>query len=172
MIGRKKKNDSQGIELGKTESNMASGRRSSRAEPSTLSQDLRIIGTLESTGKVQIDGQIDGDARCQVLVTGEKATINGDIIADDVTIRGHLKGSIRARNVELSETAHVIGDIFHKTLVVKLGAYIDGSFMHTDEPIAAEKPKPAPIQKNETNANIERPPAPSLALRAASKFRR
>jgi len=172
MIGRKKKDSSQRIEPGRIDSNLAVGRRNGSAGPSILSQDTRIIGTLESTGEVQIDGQIEGDARCKVLIAGEKATINGDIIADDVIIRGHLKGNIRARKVELSETAHVVGDIFHKILIVRLGAFIDGSCLHTDEPMASEKPKPTQTPKHDTRANIEKPPAPSLALRATSKFRR
>ncbi len=171
MIGRRKKDRSQRIEPSRIDPNLASGKRNGSAGPSILSQDIRIIGTLESTGEVQIDGQIDGDARCKLLSTGEQATINGDIIADDVIIRGHLKGNIRARRVELLETAHVVGDIFHKTLVVRLGAYIDGSCLHTDEPMAAEKPK-TQTSKHDTKANMAKPPAPSLALRATSKFRR
>src|SRR5215469_14250526 len=67
--------------------------------PSIISADLVVNGTLTSTGDIQIDGRVEGDVHSTGLVIGEKALIHGEILADDVTIRGKVQGGIRARKV-------------------------------------------------------------------------
>src|SRR5271166_4719229 len=71
----------------------------SASAPSIISGDLIVSGTLTSTGDIQIDGRVDGDVHSSGLVIGEKALIHGEIMADDVTIRGKVQGGIRARKV-------------------------------------------------------------------------
>jgi cytoskeletal protein CcmA (bactofilin family) len=65
--------------------------------PSIISSDLSVTGTLASAGDMQIDGSIDGDVRCANLVVGESATVKGEIVAEEVVVRGRVEGSIRAR---------------------------------------------------------------------------
>src|ERR1700709_131312 len=65
--------------------------------PSILSADAAITGTLISAGDMQIDGKVEGDVRSVSLVIGDKAEIHGEVIADDVTVRGRVIGRIRAR---------------------------------------------------------------------------
>ena len=50
-------------------------RRAMRANaaPSIISSDVTMIGSLTSSGDIQIDGRIDGDLRSAGLVIGEKA---------------------------------------------------------------------------------------------------
>ncbi len=71
------------------------------AAPSIISADLVVQGTLTSTGDIQIDGRVEGDVRSAGLVIGDKAFIQGEILADDVTVRGRVQGGIRARKVLL-----------------------------------------------------------------------
>ena len=81
------------------------------APPSLISANLQIVGNLRSQGEVQIDGTVDGDVAANALTIGERATINGEIVADDVVVRGRVNGRIRARKVQLVKSAHVVGDI-------------------------------------------------------------
>ena len=60
--------------------------------PSIISADLVVNGTLTSTGDIQIDGRVEGDVHSSGLVIGDKAHIQGEILADDVTVRGHVHG--------------------------------------------------------------------------------
>ena len=62
------------------------------AAPSIISADLTVTGTLVSNGDIQIDGVVDGDVRSVGLVIGEKAEIHGEILADDITVRGRVIG--------------------------------------------------------------------------------
>jgi cytoskeletal protein CcmA (bactofilin family) len=119
------------------------------AAPSIISADLVVHGTLISTGDIQIDGKVEGDVRSSGLVIGEKALIEGEIVAEDVTVRGRIQGGIRARKVLLCTTSHVEGNILHEAFSVEAGAFFEGNCRHSDNPLADDAArtvtKPAPI---------------------------
>src|SRR5690606_2542364 len=113
------------------------GRRpNARTAPSIISGDLVVHGNLTATGDIQIDGTVEGDIRSQSLTIGEKASITGEIVADDIVIRGRVIGTIRGRRVQLSSTCHVEGDILHEALAVETGAFLEGNCRHSDDPIS------------------------------------
>ena len=104
--------------------------------PSIISADLVVHGTLSSSGDIQIDGKVEGNVNSAGLVIGDKAFIQGDVMADDVTVRGRVKGAIRARKVLLASTCHVEGDILHEAFAVETGAFFEGNCRHADNPLA------------------------------------
>jgi len=106
------------------------------AAPSIISADLVVQGTLTSTGDIQIDGRVEGDVRSAGLVIGDKAFIQGEILADDVTVRGRVQGGIRARKVLLCTTSHVEGNILHEAFAVEAGAFFEGNCRHSDNPLS------------------------------------
>jgi cytoskeletal protein CcmA (bactofilin family) len=69
------------------------------ASASNIGEDLVIIGNVTSKGEIHLDGQIQGDIQCASLVLGESSQLEGAVIAEDVVIRGRLKGSVRARRI-------------------------------------------------------------------------
>ena len=118
------------------------GKRVQRSSaPSIISADLVVNGTLTSTGDIQIDGRVEGDVRSAGLVIGDKAFINGEILAEEVTIRGRVQGSIRARKVLLCSTSHVEGNILHEAFAVETGAFFEGNCRHADNPLAEDAGK-------------------------------
>ncbi len=104
--------------------------------PSIICSDMTVSGVITCTGDMQIDGKIEGDIFSSRLTVGEKAVISGEIRADEVTIRGHVVGGIRARKVNLAATCHVEGDIMHNALAVETGAFFQGNIRHADDPLA------------------------------------
>lgn len=108
------------------------------AAPSIISADLVVQGTLTSTGDIQIDGRVEGDVRSAGLVIGDKAFIQGEILADDVTVRGRVQGGIRARKVLLCTTSHVEGNILHEAFAVEAGAFFEGNCRHSDNPLSED----------------------------------
>jgi cytoskeletal protein CcmA (bactofilin family) len=117
----------------------APGKRIARATaPSIISADLIVTGTLVSNGDIQIDGVVEGDVRSIGLVIGEKAEIHGEILAEDITVRGRVIGRIRARKVQLAATSHVEGDILHEAFAVEAGAFFEGNCRHSDNPLGDE----------------------------------
>ena len=123
-----------------------------RAAPSIISADMVIQGSIHSTGDVQIDGRLEGDVRSGGLVIGDQAELQGEIYAEEVSVRGKVTGRIHARRVLLAATAHVEGDILHEALSVEAGAFFEGNCRHSDNPVgnptgdnpAADKRNPPP----------------------------
>jgi len=124
--------------------------------PSIISPDLTVIGTLNATGDIQIDGKVEGDINTFSMTVGEKAVVNGEIRAEECVIRGHVIGSVRARKVHLCATAHVEGDILHHALAVETGAFFEGNCRHSDDPLNAELPRPQ-VMTNAARQQAETP---------------
>jgi cytoskeletal protein CcmA (bactofilin family) len=115
-----------------------------RSAPSIISDDLVVIGTLTSTGDIQIDGRVDGDIRSGSVTIGEKANFEGEIVAEECTIRGRVNGIVRARKVQLSSTCHMEGTILHEVLAVEVGAFFEGTCRHSADPLSETAGKPEP----------------------------
>jgi cytoskeletal protein CcmA (bactofilin family) len=96
------------------------------AVPSIISTDMKIIGNVISEGEIQIDGQIEGDIKCNNLLVGEPASIKGEIVVDSIEVFGTIVGQIKANSVTLAKTAHVVGDILHEFLAIEKGAFLGG----------------------------------------------
>jgi cytoskeletal protein CcmA (bactofilin family) len=66
---------------------------------SCIGASMAIVGNVECSGPAQVFGRIDGQLRATELVIGEGARVEGSIQAEEVTINGSVKGSIRAVRV-------------------------------------------------------------------------
>src|SRR5437016_5256172 len=88
---------------------------------------LTITGNLQSEGEVQVDGQILGDIRCAHLTVGRDALVSGNITAEEVVVRGKVKGVIRANRVILQDSAQVESEIYHKQISIEEGACFEGT---------------------------------------------
>jgi cytoskeletal protein CcmA (bactofilin family) len=123
------------------------------AMPSIISSNLTIKGTLYTPGELQVDGRVDGDVGAGVLVIGEKAIIQGDVLAADATVRGHVKGDIRARKLTLCATCHVEGSILYQSLAIETGAFYEGDCRPSKDPLVpadqqqAQQAQPQPAQQ-------------------------
>ena len=109
---------------------------SSQMVPSVIGEDLTVEGNIISKGEVQVEGEVKGNVMCASLVIGDKALVEGGVVADDVIIRGRIIGSVRGHRVTLQSSSHVEGDIFHQSLAIEQGAYFEGKSRRSDDPIA------------------------------------
>src|SRR5262249_59142500 len=107
-----------------------------------------------------IDGRVEGDVHSAGLVIGDKAVINGEVYAEEVTIRGRVEGSIRARKVLLCSTCHVQGNILHEAFAVETGAFFEGNCRHADNPLSDDA-------GGRRGAEYEHRAAPAAAVSAA-----
>src|SRR5215470_2070222 len=119
---------------------------SAASAASVVGCGLSIRGNLESRGEVQIDGAVDGDVHAARIVVGQEARITGNLLADDIVVRGAVAGSIRGKKVTLEAVSHVEGDIFHKTLAIERGAYFEGKSRRVEDPAAVPRPSQALAQ--------------------------
>ena len=104
--------------------------------PSIISADVVMRGNVNSAGEVQLDGALEGDIKAATLIVGEKASVKGEIICESVIVRGRVEGGIRAKQVSLAATSHIVGDILHSSLSVESGAHFEGHCRHSDDPLS------------------------------------
>ena len=131
--------------------------------PSLISADLVVNGTLTSSGDIQIDGRVEGDVSSAGLVIGEKAYVDGEVVADDVTVRGRVQGSIRARKVLLAATCHVEGNILHEAFAVEAGAFFEGNCRHSDNPLAEENRRGSEFERKPVAVSPAKPADPATS---------
>ncbi len=98
----------------------------SRPAASVLAPDLTITGDLKSDGALQINGTVIGDVTCDNLVIGESGTVRGNIAAEFIRIAGTVEGHVEAKDIVVTRSAKMVGDVVHDSLTVEQGAYLDG----------------------------------------------
>lgn len=96
---------------------------------SVIAAGMKVVGDIESTGVVKIEGTVEGAIRgARQLLLGRQGTVHGDIRAHEVVIGGTVVGTIVAdERVEIQGTSSVQGDIHTKTIVVLEGGMINGT---------------------------------------------
>ena len=107
---------------------------------SIICADMKINGSVISEGALQIDGIVDGDVSATDITIGASGQITGEVKAEVVKVKGRIKGSIRARKVELETGAHVKGDIVHSSLQIQSNAVFEGQVKHADDPLKETGP--------------------------------
>jgi len=96
--------------------------------PSVIGNDMRIIGDVISDGEIRIEGRLEGDINCKSVTVAEDAEIRGNVDAEELTLRGALVGSVRARVVRLMASSLMMGDVAHEILKVEAGAKVEGRY--------------------------------------------
>jgi cytoskeletal protein CcmA (bactofilin family) len=61
--------------------------------------------------------------------------VEGDVVGEELTIGGTVKGTIHASRVKLNSTAVVEADIFHRSLSIEENARFEGSSKREDNPV-------------------------------------
>src|SRR5215468_267800 len=82
---------------------------------SCIGSDMSIVGKIDCNGPAQVFGRIEGEVRASDLQISDGAQVEGNVIAQNVTVCGRVKGTIRAVRVKLQNGGAVEGDIFHRT---------------------------------------------------------
>jgi cytoskeletal protein CcmA (bactofilin family) len=98
-----------------------------RAQTSKIDEGLSIVGNIKSPGGLHIDGEVKGAVECDSLLLGKEANLLGDVTVEEVTIKGSLTGSIKARRVILCSSCRMKGQIVYCHLAIERGAYFDGT---------------------------------------------
>ena len=100
--------------------------RVSADQISSISRSMTVVGKIVDEGTVHVFGQIEGELRALTILIEEGAKVEGDLVAQELTIGGMVKGTIHANRVRLNSTAVVEGDIFHRSLSIEENARFEG----------------------------------------------
>jgi cytoskeletal protein CcmA (bactofilin family) len=104
-----------------------------------LEPGAKFEGTLETKGMFRVDSQMKGTlVSREVLILGEHAEVEGEILGNQVMISGRFDGTIRATSrVEIQAKAIVRGEIHSPCVIIEPEAAFDGKchvVISTDSP--------------------------------------
>ena len=99
-----------------------------KTTPTIIARDITIEGNLNSSGVIEIEGNVKGIIRGNLIILREECFVEGSIIGENLNIRGRFEGSIKAKNINISSKARVHGEIEYESLSVEDGASVDGQF--------------------------------------------
>jgi len=117
---------------------------------SSIGSDLTIVGKIICKDVINVYGLVEGELNAANALIADGARIEGEVVAEELTIAGRVKGDIHALRVKLEGTAVVDGDIFHRVLSVDENARFEGCSRPEDNPpeprssIKAGSPNPEP----------------------------
>jgi cytoskeletal protein CcmA (bactofilin family) len=118
---------------------------------SSISSGLSIIGKIVGQGKLGIFGHVEGEVHASTVQIGDGAEVEGDIVAEELTIGGRVKGTIHANRVKLNSTAVVEGDIYHLSLAIEENAQFEGMSRRQENVINTSSVDPAKRLPAEAN---------------------
>lgn len=112
-----------------------------------LEKGVRLEGKLESSGTLRIDSAMKGTLVSEgMLILGEHAQVEGEIVGNRVIILGRFTGTIRAKGrVEIHPKAIVSAEVHTPCLVIEPGSVFDGE-CHMPHSSEATKPVAIPIR--------------------------
>lgn len=96
---------------------------------SVLGPDLRITGEVNSTGSVEVLGEVEGNITANGLLIGQEGRVKGSVSVHSVEIKGRFEGKIGCENFTLRSTAQVKADVRTAAIVIESGAEIEGRFI-------------------------------------------
>ncbi|HLT08015.1 MAG TPA: polymer-forming cytoskeletal protein [Cyclobacteriaceae bacterium] len=107
-----------------------------------LSLGFELTGDVISKNDIRADGILRGHIRTDKrVVVGEKASITGDILADEISISGEVVGDLYINGeTTIHATAKVSGNIITHKITIQTGAEIN-SCIRTADPAAIQKEK-------------------------------
>ena len=141
-----------------------------RSEPTTkagmascIGSDMSIVGKIECKGPAQVFGRIEGEVRASDLQISDGAQVEGNVIAQNVTVCGRVKGTIRAVRVKLQNGGAVEGDIFHRSLSIDENSQFEGSSRRVENPTEPSSSVDAKgAQKSPQKKDLAPAPLPSI----------
>jgi cytoskeletal protein CcmA (bactofilin family) len=107
-----------------------------RPDPSVLSANTEMKGSITTTDELYIQGRMDGDVRATSIIVCAGGVVRGDLTAESITVYGAVTGNLEGGHVMLCAGAVVDGEIIHSTLGIDTGANFEGSIKR--KAIAAE----------------------------------
>jgi len=130
---------------------------------SCIGSDMSIVGKIECKGPAQVFGRIEGELRASDdLLISDGAQVEGNVIAQDVTVCGRVKGTIRAGRVKLQNGGAVEGDIFHRSLSIDENSQFEGSSRRVENPTEPS----STVEAKDLQKKDKQSPAPSPSVDA------
>jgi cytoskeletal protein CcmA (bactofilin family) len=108
-----------------------------------IGKETRIKGDMQFAGGLRLDGAVVGNLKednnhPSTLIISETGMVSGSVEATKVVLNGNISGPVKAHEfIELQSKAHIVGDLYYKSLEMHTGAVIEGKLIHMGEQMSA-----------------------------------
>ena len=92
---------------------------------STLAQDIKINGSIESTDYIDFSGHLTGTIKSSTINLKPGSYVKGTITADTITVEGEIDGDIQAKDIYIKSTAKIKGNIRYQNIDIQNGSIIN-----------------------------------------------
>ena len=145
------------------------GRKGRTGHMKTTDKDIQMLGSqvvlegnLVFEGTLYMNGHVKGaiESRKGSIVIGEEAVIHADVFVQSATIKGEVKGTVRAtERIALHPPARVYGDLAAPAVQVDPGVIIEGNCAIRPKEKAAPQVEKMPSAKVEKDSKTDEIPA-------------
>jgi len=121
---------------------------------SLIGPTVVIKGTItDANDMLTIKGTVEGEVEHdETLLIGEQGSLNAEIKAKNVVVKGRVNGNIHGEDrVRIETSGQVVGDIFAKRFSVEEGALMKGRVM-----MSSNAAPPREAADNSSNRNPDR----------------
>ena len=141
-----------------------SKKKISRNINSLIGRETKILGDMDFTGGLLIDGKIIGnvtanDDNTAMITINKDGYVQGEIQIPNVLVNGSVEGSIYAsHHIELAKDARIHGNVYYNLIEMAIGAEVNGKLVHVTEDSVVEaietNNEPARLENTEKNSEI------------------
>ena len=134
---------------------------SSRRIDSLVGKTTKIIGDLDFTGGLLVDGKVVGNITATdddnaTITISENGYVQGEIQIPNIIINGTVEGNVYASNhVELAKKAQVFGNVYYNLFEMAMGAAVNGNLVHVSDDHIANDKVTASIESKTESSNID-----------------
>lgn len=107
-----------------------------------VSAKTQIVGDLQFSGGLHIDGLVRGTIRAEedseaIVRISDIGVIDGDVIAPHIIVNGTVHGDVYAsKHIELAVNASIKGNVYYHLIEMAMGAEVNGNLVHHKEPVS------------------------------------
>ena len=98
---------------------------------STLANDIKINGSLESTDYIDFSGHLTGTIKSSTINLKPGSYVNGTVTADTLTVEGEVDGDIQAKDIYIKSTAKIKGNIRYQNIDIQNGSIINADLFYS-----------------------------------------
>jgi cytoskeletal protein CcmA (bactofilin family) len=120
----------------------------------TIGESVSIVGDVTGKEDLVINGSIEGDINLREndIVIGAKGRINANVAAENITVKGEVKGELRASvQVTIKPSGKVVGDIRAPRVILDDGCQFKGS-VDMDEMHASSESRSSKMKLGRTSS--------------------
>ncbi|MDJ0390373.1 polymer-forming cytoskeletal protein [Roseomonas sp. E05] len=135
-----------------------------------VAADSEVEGRLRSRGAVRVEGVLRGTLHAPLLLLEPGGLVEGTVHVERARLCGTLRGTVIAREVEVTRTAALDAELVYDEISIERGARVRGLHRQRDpeppaEPAPAAEAALTPAEPEETGADM---PDPALLSAAAA----